>query len=136
MFRQVNRRSELRDNQPGDDFKSRLVKMIPGEVVAAYLACNTAITQFGGDKEWYWVILGIILIVLPFYLTRVMNITDKVQIILMCIAFVIWCTTLEKPFDQWLSPSSKRQLVSTLALTLFTFIVPIFYKGVPPERQN
>ena len=81
-----------------DDFKDRLVKMIPGEVVAAYLACNTAITQFKGEHLLYWIVLGIMLFLVPFYLIRIMNVTDTTQIVIMCFAFLLWCFTIQKPF--------------------------------------
>jgi hypothetical protein len=113
-----------------DDFKDRLVKMIPGEVVAVYLACNTAITEFKGSDSTYWIVFAIIIGLFPFYLKRVMNVTDITQIIIMSIAFVLWCSTIEKPFDQLFNHDAQKQkLFSTLALTLYTFIVPIFYKG-------
>lgn len=133
MNRQVERRTiQQREPTPAgsDEYKDRLIKMIPGEVVAAYMACNTAITQFKGDYLLYWTVFGIIVALLPFYLQRIMQVTDAFQILIMCIAFVLWCTTIPRPFEHLFGgKADQQQLYSTLALTLFTFAVPIFYKG-------
>jgi hypothetical protein len=132
MARQVIKTQVLqRDLTSGkDNFKDRLVKMIPGEVVAAYLACNTTITQFKGEDFLYWVVLGFMLLLMPFYLVRIMKVTDTAQIVIMCVAFLLWCATIQKPFDLLFDGNvEQQQLYSTLALTLFTFTVPVFYKG-------
>jgi hypothetical protein len=110
--------------------------MIPGEVVAAYLACNTAITQFEGPSYSYWVVFGLLLALMPLYLVRIMKITDATQIVLMCIAFVLWCITIDKPFDQIFSTLDGQRLFSTLVLTLFTFAVPLFYKGTEGQSTG
>lgn len=131
MARQISSASGVRAlQQPSaDDYKDRLIKMIPGEVVAAYLACNTAITQFKGSDSSYWIIFGILLVLFPFYLIRIMNVTDAAQIIIMSIAFILWTMTLSQPFIQVFKDANSQQLFSTLALTIYTFAVPIFYKG-------
>lgn len=138
MVRQVlsEDRQGLRsdDTARGDDLKSRIIKMIPGEIVAAYIACNTAITQFEGTDATYWIVFALIILLTPFYLRRIMQIKDLVQILIMCVAFILWCITLEQPFDQVFNDKNAQQLFSTLALTIFTFAVPIFYKGTEQKH--
>lgn len=133
MLRQIiNPQPGIRLNNPEnpDDFKTRLIKMIPGEVVAVYLACNTAVTQFGiKNYVAYWIVFGIILLLTPLYLKRVMNINDIVQILIMTVAFILWCITIDKPFDSLFADSKQQQLFSTLALSIYTFAIPIFYRG-------
>jgi hypothetical protein len=61
-----------------------------------------------------------------------MKVTDTLQIVIMCLAFLLWCSTNDQPFNQLFEKEpGQRQLYSTLALTLFTFGVPLFYKGEP-----
>jgi hypothetical protein len=133
MARQIVKNTNYRINgntQDENNFRQRLIKMIPGEIVAAYLACNTAIAQFGDDNPLtHWIVFGIMLALTPFYLKKIMGVTDPVQIIIMTIAFVLWTMTLKMPFADIFEVLRKQQLFSTLALTIFTFTVPIFYKG-------
>lgn len=117
------------NNGDDNDYKSRLIKMIPADVVALYLACNTAITQFKGGYTHYWVVFGIVLILMFFYLRRILKITDWIQVILMCISFALWCITLDHPFDKWFKNHDQQMLFSSLSVAIFTFAVPIFYKG-------
>lgn len=121
---------ELNPQSTDDKYTDRLIKMIPADVVAAYLACNATIAQFAGPAKLYWIVLCIILALLPVYLVRLMQVTDILQIVIMCLAFLLWCSTNDQPFKQLFeSNPTQRQLYSTLALTLFTFGVPLFYKG-------
>ena len=117
------------ENGNDNDYKNRLIKMIPGDVLALYLACNTAITQFKGTYTHYWSVFGIVLVLMVFYLKKILKIEDWVQIVLMCISFVLWCMTLDHPFDKCFKNHDQQMLFSSLAVAIFTFAIPIFYKG-------
>jgi hypothetical protein len=133
MIRQiVKSKPGARLNSPenSDDYKDRLIKMIPTDVVAVYLACNTAVGQFKGDYNLYWYVFAIILFFTPFYLIRVLEVKDLVQIILMCISFTLWTMTIDNPFIRLFHGNvNTLKLFSTIAVALYTFAVPIFYKG-------
>lgn len=131
MARQVYKQPIQQGIQPanpaGDSYNDRLVKMIPSDVVALYLACNTAVSTFHGTSSTYWIVFFFILLILPFYLKRIAGVTETMQIVVMTINFVLWCSTLDQPFD-FMQGDSKK-LFSTISVALFTFAVPIIYRG-------
>ena len=133
MIRQIIKSkpgARLNSPENSDDYKDRLIKMIPADVVAVYLACNTAVGQFKGDYSWYWYVFAIILFFTPFYLIRVLEVKDLVQIILMCVSFILWTMTIDNPFVKLFNGDiNKLKLFSTIAVALYTFVMPIFYKG-------
>lgn len=133
MSRQIIGKPRIGPSDPSvqtDNYADRIIKMIPADIVAVYLACNTAVQQFKGAYHWYWYVFLIILLLTPFYLIRVLEIKHWVQIVLMCISFTLWTMTIEHPFVKLFHGDvNKLKLFSTVAVAIYTFAVPIFYKG-------
>jgi hypothetical protein len=112
-----------------DDYKSRLLKLIPTEVVAVYLTLDGVVKAAASQlpkNETLWVIFFILLIATPFYLWRVTGVTKTPQQLISTISFAVWVFTLGGPFAGlgWYQPA-----YGALLLPLYTFLIPILYRG-------
>src|SRR5438874_9820957 len=66
-----------------DTYRERLFKYIPAEVVTLYLGLNTVVaSNQDAPKFLYWVIFFAGLLLTPFYLRRLQNVTAPVQLII------------------------------------------------------
>ncbi len=115
---------------PSDPYLARLVKLVPSEVVALYLTFKeVAVTWLG-----IWGLICLVLVVL----VRAVATRGKHQpiqfgaVAIACISFVLWVyatggTILDLPL-----PSNVPGLIS-VAVGVWTFVVPYIYKGDPAE---
>jgi hypothetical protein len=137
MTRQVIRSRDTAVRAAGtpgtqDEYLDRLLKLIPGETVAAYLfvvgVIQTALkAQPGTLGLWLWIVFVVIAVGNFFYWKRA-KVTDPTQYILLTAAYVVWVFTIGGPFatTSWYQP-----FMGSVVLGLFTFLAPQFYKGVP-----
>ena len=125
----------IAETAPGteDVYHERLLKLIPGEVVALYLFLQGVLLsalsgpgQEGQLKVWLWAVFAIILVGNIFYLKKFNKVTDFVQILILSLAFIIWIFTIGGPFRLM---DFYQEFMGAVALGIFTFFVPIFYKG-------
>jgi hypothetical protein len=115
--------------QKPDDYRDRLIKYIPADIVAIYLSLLALIKTANHEKTPVmaieWVIFGIILVVSVPWQIRVMKIDKWQQVAIGTFAFVIWAISLGDPFatawSTWYQP-----LYGTILLMLFTFLIPLF----------
>lgn len=85
---------EIKENQK---YKDRLLKLIPSEIVAAYLVLSGIIPE--GSARWGTPIVSIVLLVLvPFYLWRMHDVRRTSQLIITMISFVVWVYSLRGSF--------------------------------------
>jgi hypothetical protein len=116
-----------------NDFKDRLVKLIPSEIVTAYITILGLIKAAAIKPEaavWIgWVVFGILLILTPFYLTKVALVQKKGQILFTTIAFVIWAFAVGGPFVSLINDEQLTSLIGSILLILYTMLIPIVYKG-------
>ena len=118
---------------PKEGFNSyldRLMKMIPAEVIALYLVGSGIIPkeQYVGLVMWSVICLaGVIL--LRAYGTAdapANKPTDWTHTIISAVAFVIWVYSLGGPFALF---KVYIPWIGSLLVLVYTFFVPIFYKG-------
>jgi hypothetical protein len=118
---------EVKVNQ---DYKSKLLKLIPTEIVAAYIVIEGIIPD--NRKFIGTLIVSIILLILvPFYLRNIYKVKRVGQHIFVMTAFIVWIYSLGGPFkhlDLW-----EAWIGSTL-LILYTLTIPLFYK--PAENAT
>ena len=125
----------FRDGNPpsGEEFReylSRLLKMIPAEVLGVYTigAGFIPTTEHFAGAIWGVVCLALVVVV------RVYGTADpdnnqgpqRVPIVVAAIAFVIWVYNLGGPFVAY---ELHVPYVGSLAVLLWSFVIPIFYKG-------
>jgi hypothetical protein len=115
----------------GDDYASRLLKYIPTETVAAYLALSGVVASADGENRatMLWAVFAFGLLLTPLYLRRVGNVRSWLQIGISTVAFVVWVFALGGPWSllSWYEPYQ-----GTLLLIAFTTTAPLVIP-VPPS---
>jgi hypothetical protein len=119
------------ENQEFKEYLGRLLKLIPGEIVGLYMAGSGYIDP-ATKKEILlgWTIICFILLII----VRIIGTSDKAKnlhpqvpsIIISAVAFVIWIFWMGGVFKAY---GYDDQTLASLAVLLWTFIVPLFYKG-------
>lgn len=112
-----------------DDYRDRLMKYIPADIVAIYLSLLALIKAANPDKTPIiaieWAIFGIIFVVSVPWQRKVVKIDKWQQVVIGTVAFVLWAITLGDPFTTtwgtWYQP-----LYGSIFLMLFTFLIPLF----------
>lgn len=139
MGRQVVRGTELRGGtvpteEQGDIYVNRLLKLIPSETVALYMFLYGIIKSALSSPDqlvelqiWQWVTFAAVIVLNLFYLKKFHDVRDPVQYTILTIAFVIWVLTIGGPFENL---NFYKPFIGSLLLGLFTFSIPIFYKGI------
>jgi len=122
-------RAAVHEQLKPDDYKSRLLKYIPAEVVAMYITLDS-ITRSAGNQiplqPALWIVFTLLLIGTPLWLWRVMKVTKRGQLVISFFAFAVWVFALGGPFalQQWYHP-----VYGALLMPLYTFLVPIIKGG-------
>ncbi len=107
-----------------EEYLGRLLKLIPTEIVAVYLAVKGIIPE--ANMKWGLIISSLALLILtPFYLKKVMKVEKFSQIFSSTLAFVIWLYTLGGPF---IHLGIYRPWVATVILIFWTAFIPQFFK--------
>jgi hypothetical protein len=116
--------------ESGDDYFAKVIKYIPAEIVAAYVAATGVIETAKGTIPFHtlqWVIAGVLLVLTPLYILKFAGVSGQpppvYQAIASAIAFVCWVFALSNgPFSTfaWYSPA-----YGTLVLILFTLVAPL-----------
>lgn len=115
------------------DYTDRLMKLIPAEVVTAYVGATALIASATKvPNSVPWIVFGVLLVITPFVYWRLTLDQHKQpavgQTAASTIAFVVWVLALGGPFSQlsWYTP-----LYGGLLLIFYTTFVPLF---LPPAK--
>ena len=112
-----------REVKTDQDYKMKLLKLIPSEIVAAYILIGSIIPE--EYKLWGTITTAVIMLVLiPFYLRRLYDVKRLGQIIYIMVAFLIWIYTLGEPFRYW---GIWQEWIGSALLILYTLTIPLFY---------
>ena len=127
---------EVNDIQP---FQDKVVKLIPTEIVGAYLVilgivapASAAVNTPQNVNEY--VLIGaffILLVLTPLYLWRVGGVTNVIQLAVSTVSYVIWIYTLVYPFKYW---NWYYPTVGAVLLVLWSLITPFFVTPNPPAN--
>lgn len=109
---------EIRADQ---NYRDRLLKLIPSEIVAAYLVLSGIIPR---EAKLGTLIVSIVLLVLvPFYLWRLHNVQRTSQLIITTISFVVWVYSIGGgPFAAW---ELYEPWIASVILVLWTLVIPL-----------
>ena len=100
-----------------------LLKLIPTEIVGAYMVTDGFIPP--GTAFAKWIALGaggFLLVITPFYLHKLYKVHDRVQIFFTTASFVVWVYWMGGPFKLWGIHSSP---LASVILVLWTLLVPL-----------
>ena len=92
-----------RQIEPTSNYQERILKLIPGEIVAAYLALD-GIAEARPTSQFYFLVAAIcvLLVINYFYLLKLHQVTSRLQIIFTEISFIVWVFGLGGPFLHFL----------------------------------
>jgi small-conductance mechanosensitive channel len=116
--------------QTPNDYKDRLVKLIPTEIITAYVTLRGLINGAGeqGNRQLLtWIVFGILVILNPVYLFYVTEVKKAGQIVFSSIAFVLWVMVIGGTFTTVLGYSAEY--LGSILLVIYTLFVPFVYKG-------
>lgn len=124
MARQVNSTQSYPD---------KIVKLIPTEIVGAYMAL-AGVIGIGApgatdpdslSKILIQIVFFALLILTPFYLWKASGVTNVVQLIVTTLAFIIWIYTLGGPFQVW---GIYEPRIAALLLTFWSLAIPVIVR--------
>jgi hypothetical protein len=133
MAREIKSPSDLHAQAPApsvNDYKDRLVKLIPSEVVTAYATLRGLITGAavpGNKVLLLWIVFFVLLIFTPLYLYFISNVKKWGQVVFTTIAFVIWVIVIGGPFSTVLG--FPADYFGSILLVIYTLFIPFVYKG-------
>lgn len=116
---------QLQQESEGDQFLTRLVKLIPAEIIAIYLAGYEMSKEFIG--EWSFICLVLVLIS-RIWGTREAGKVQWLGVVVSAISFVVWIYAMGNYLFDWVI-LEKYSNFPSLAVLVWTFLVPFFYKG-------
>lgn len=119
------------NNEP-NTYKDRLVKLIPSEIVTAYITLQGLISAGGGSNVILFtaIAFGSLLILTPLYLKSVSKVTKAGQIIFTTVAFIIW--TMASGGFKYMFPTVpifENNFLGSMLLIIYTLFIPFVYKG-------
>ncbi len=113
--------------QKPDDYQTRIVKYIPAEILAAFIAIESVINSTAQlTAVIHWVIFFALFALTPLYMWRVTSEKNKppakTQILVSTLSFFIWAFALGGPF---LSLNWYQPVYGAVLLPIFTLVIPI-----------
>jgi len=121
------------ENQNIQSYMERLIKLIPAEVIAIYLTGKGIAVSSTFLGYWSLICLLLIIIVRIWGTRDTSNPTKKIQwpaVVISAISFVIWVYAVDGYFlSSNFNFESKEKYIVSLVILVWTFIIPIFYKG-------
>jgi hypothetical protein len=132
---------EVNETQP---FSDKVVKLIPTEIVGAYMVLSGILGYSSSGQQGsiappavlspilIQVVFFVLLLLTPIYLLRIAKVSNKAQLIVTTISFVVWIYTLGGPFVVWDIYSS---LIGAVVLVLWTLIIPLFVLPISTDTN-
>jgi hypothetical protein len=125
---------EVNNQQP---FQDKVVKLVPTEIVGAYLVILGIVSPAeSAGKEYEYTLIGafvVLLILTPVYLWKVSGVTNRIQLLVSTLSYVIWIYTLTYPFKYW---NWYYPTVGAVVLILWSLITPIFVTPSSPPQDG
>lgn len=124
-----------------DSYRDKLLKLIPAEIVAAFLALKgllDAAQNVDGIALIQWIVFAGLLIFTPLIYRFIYKVKDVKQHVLTILAFVIWVFTIGGPFDQFFQgPDGEilpiKGIIASIVLVFYTLAVPMLLPSRPPK---
>jgi hypothetical protein len=133
MAREIKSAADITAPAPPEtvnDYKDRLVKLIPTEIITAYVTLKGLIIgpDVPGNKTLLlWIVFGILVILNPLYLYYITNVKKAGQIVFSSFAFVLWVMVIGGTFGSVLG--FPAEYIGSILLVVYTLFIPFVYKG-------
>ena len=117
-------------SEPGDGYWSKLVKMIPAEIIAFFMALNAISASFPEPVKTIaiWLSFAIVVVGGVVYLYKYNNVRKAGQLIAMTIPLIIWIYVIGGPFTMF---AWYHQGYGEFIGAIYTFFIPMVYN---PEK--
>jgi len=118
--------NELPSGKKGDPYFARLVLLIPSEVIALYLTFKEVAASFLG----IWAVICLLLVVFArsFATYKKGKSIQVGSVLIAVVSFVLWIYATGGYFFNW-KLSAEYPGVISVAIGVWTFVIPYFYKG-------
>lgn len=124
-----------------DPYKDKLLKLIPAEIVAAFLALKgvmDAAQKVDGIELVQWIVFVGLLIFTPLIYRYIYKVKDVKQHVITAFAFVVWVFTVGGPFDQFfMGPDGDilpiKGIIASIVLVFYTLSVPMLLPSQAPK---
>lgn len=105
-------------------FADKLLKLIPSEIVAAYLLVRGMIPTEDASLQLIieWSVFGFLTILTPLYLKKFQNVHRVSQIIFTTISFAVWVFSIGGPFALY---NFYMPEIASIALAMWTLLIPL-----------
>jgi energy-coupling factor transporter transmembrane protein EcfT len=119
--------------EPSDPYLARLVKLVPAEVLALYVALKVVTDGFPG--VWALICLLLVLLVRTVGTKQAGKPIQWIAVGVASLSFVLWVYATGGHLLAWELPTSPEKVAKTAqgavsaAIAVWTFVVPYFYKG-------
>lgn len=121
-----------REIKPSEEYLGKLLKLIPSEVVAVYMAIQGFIPE--ENAKWGLTIVSLLLfIITPLYMRYTQRVTRSTQIVISTLSFVVWLYALGGPFTLW---NVQQPWIASALLVLWTTFVPQFFPTTSTNETN
>ena len=116
-----------------NSYKDVLLKLIPSEIVGAYVVIEGVISDASLTK-WITTISAMVLLCLtPFYLRRLYGVRSWKQVAFTTLSLPVWLYSIGGPFKYWNTHSPS---VASAALVLWCLLIPlVFLEKQMPTSQ-
>ncbi|NOT50236.1 MAG: hypothetical protein HOP10_03055 [Chitinophagaceae bacterium] len=116
-----------------DEYKDKLIKLIPTEIVTAYVTIVGLIsgTTTGNKTDLLWFVIAVLTIVTPLYLKFVSKVKLLSQIIFTMVAFLLWVLATGSPIPTIFDFQST--FIGSILLILYTLFIPFVFPNDPPS---
>jgi hypothetical protein len=120
-----------REVNQADSYFSRVLKYIPSEIVMVFISLEGVIRDafaYQPDRleTSLWILAGVLTILTPVWLWRVMKVKRFSHLLLSTVALPVWMFAIGGPFATF---PWYNQSLGAVALPLFTLLVPILIGG-------
>ncbi len=113
-----------------EDYMGKLLKLIPSEMVAAYMAIQGFVPAEQA-KLGLSVISVVILIMTPLYSKFIQKVENSTQVVISSLSFFVWLYGIGGPFVHF---NIHEPWIASTVLLLWTTFVPQFFKGASVKK--
>jgi hypothetical protein len=138
MGRQIvtTRQARLGEAATVDDYKDKLLKLIPTEITTAYVTIFGIISGIsqGNKDDLLWLIIVLLAILNPLYLWRISKVKSWLQIIFTSVAFLLWVLATGSPIATIFGYQST--FIGSILLIVYTLFIPLLFPSKEPNGSN